>query len=376
MNAILALEDGTIFEGTSFGAAGTTTGEVCFNTAVVGYQELLTDPSYKGMLLAMTYTHIGNYGVCEEDNESNNIHANALIVEEASRISSSWRSEESMIAWMERHGVPGIQGVDTRKLTRIISTKGAMRACVTTELSAEEAVAAAKAAPTLEGQDLVSAVTTAAAYHWEGESREWKLPNKTAGDMTYYKELPAVKYTAVVYDFGVCRSTLRAIRRDGFDITVVPASTPAEEVIAMAPDAVFLSNGPGDPAALPAIHAEIAKLVGNIPVYGIGLGQMILAHAMGGKTTKLAFGHHGGNHPVKRILTGAVSITTQSNNFAVMASGLPETVEVTHINMNDGSIAGIRCTASNAAGLQFEPVGMECNFPEMVRMVEERKAAQ
>lgn len=265
MKAILALENGTIFEGTSFGATGTFTGELTFNTSVVGYQELITDPSWKGLFLTYTYTHIGSYGVNEDDNESSRPQAAAVIATELSRLHSNWRATESFGDWLARYGVPGIEGVDTRKLTLIIREQGSMRACITTELSADEAIATAKAAPTLTGADTAVKVSTAAPYRWEGESRAWKLPNKSRGDLSYYTELPAATRKAAVLDLGVQRSVLATLRRDGFDVTVLPATSSAEDILAMGVDGLFISHGPGDPAALSGIAAEVAKLVDITP---------------------------------------------------------------------------------------------------------------
>lgn len=353
--AILALEDGTIFEGTSFGSTGTITGEACFNTSMTGYQEVLTDPSYRGQIVAMTYPLIGNYGVCEEDNESACPQVRGFAVAELARLHSNWRAQEPLEDWLARHNIPGIQGIDTRKLTKLLRTKGAQRACLTTELSAEEAVARAQAAPPMSGSDFVTEVSTPTAYHWEEESRDWKLPNKTTGDLSLYAPLPPVKYRIVAYDFGIKRNILRCLRRDGFDVTVVPAHTTAEEVLAMKPDGLFLSNGPGDPAALPGIHAQLRKMIGVLPIFGICLGHQLLGHAFGGKTFKLKFGHRGGNQPVKDLRTGKVAITSQNHGFAVDPDSLPADVEVTHINLNDGTVEGLRHKSLPVFCVQYHP---------------------
>lgn len=355
MKAILALEDGTIFEGSAFGATGTVTGEACFNTSMTGYQEVLTDPSYRGQIVTMTYPHIGNYGVCAADNESDRPQVRGFVVEELARRCSNWRAEESLDAWMARYGIPGIEGVDTRKLTKLLRTKGAQRACLTTELNAEQALAAAQNAAPMSGSDFVTEVSTPETYHWEGESRGWKLPNQTTGDLSNYTELPPVRYRIVAFDFGIKRNILRCLRRDGFDVTVVNAYTTAEEVLALHPDGVFLSNGPGDPAALPRIHAEIKKLLGKLPIFGICLGHQLLGHAFGGKTFKLKFGHRGGNQPVKDLRTGKVAITSQNHGFAVDPDSLPADVEVTHINLNDGTVEGIRHTKLPVFCVQYHP---------------------
>ncbi|MDO4221091.1 MAG: glutamine-hydrolyzing carbamoyl-phosphate synthase small subunit [Akkermansia sp.] len=379
MNAILALEDGTIFEGKSFGATGTAVGEACFDTNVVGYQEAMTDPAYRGTVLAFTYTQIGNYGVCGEDNESDCPHVRAIVAGELARLHCNWRADEPMEPWMQRHAIPGIQGVDTRRLVKVLRTKGALRACVTTELDAAAAVKAAQECAPLAGSNLVAEVSTAAPYHWEGESRIWKLPNKTAGDLSNYYELGPVQHKVVAYDFGITRNLLRCLRRDGCDVTVVPATTPAEEVLALKPDGVLLSNGPGDPAALTSVHAEIKKLVGRVPVYAVGLGCQLLAHAFGGKTVKLHTSHRGGGHSVKAVQGGKVYITAQSHAFAVDADALPAELEVTHVNMNDGSVEGIRHKTQPALGVEFDPEGAPdaegkpCYFPEFLQLIRNAK---
>lgn len=374
MKAILALENGIIFEGTSFGATGTVTGELAFNTAVVGYQELLTDPSWKGLFLTYTYTHIGSYGINEEDNESDRPQAAAVIATELSRLHSNWRSTESLSDWLARYGVPGIEGVDTRKLTLIIREQGSLRACLSTELSAEEAIAAAKAAPTVVGSDLASTVSAPAAYHWDGESRGWKLPNKSRGDLSYYTELPAATRKAVVLDLGVQRSVLATLRRDGFDVTVVPATTSAADILALDADGLFLSHGPGDPAALSSIAAEVAQLIGKLPIYAMGLGHQVLSMALGCKTVKLPFGHHGGNYAVRDLRNDAVSITTQNNLFAVDSDSVTGDAVITHTNLSDGTVAGVASKSAPAAGVQFLPVPPPTDasrtFAEFIDMVD------
>ncbi|MBR1977972.1 MAG: glutamine-hydrolyzing carbamoyl-phosphate synthase small subunit [Akkermansia sp.] len=383
MKAILALEDGTIYEGSAFGACGTVTGEVCFNTAVMGYQEIITDPSYNGQILAMTYPLIGNYGICADDSESDRPQIRALVAVEISRLHSSWRAAEPMEDWLKRYNIPGIAGVDTRKLAIHLREKGAMRACVSSELSADAAVAAARAATPMAGTDLISPLSTAQTYHWEGDSRDWKLPNKTMGDLTNYTDIAPAKYKAVAYDFGIKRSVLRALRRDGFDVTVVNAHTPAAEVLALAPDAVFLSSGPGDPAALGSIAAEIKQLLGKVPVFGLSLGMQLLGMALGATTCKLPFGHHGCNHPVKEAKSGQVLITTQNVDYALVADSLPADVEITHTNLNDGTVEGICCKSIPAMGVQFHPAPVPtcpkdepCFFGALLQMVENFKTGQ
>ncbi len=380
MKAILALEDGTVYEGSAIGATGTATGAVCFNTAVAGYQELITDPASRGLIPVMTYPLIGNYGVCEADNESARPQANAIIVSELARLHSNWHSTEDMGTWMSANGLVGIAGIDCRAVATHIRDNGTMRGCVTTELSADEAVAAAKAAPALEGTELVSSVSTAETYVWQGESRAWKLPNKTAGDMSNYCELPAATGKMVVYDFGVTRSTLATLRRHGFECTVVPAGTSAENVLSMGADAVFLSGGPGDPAPLTAISAEIAKLVGKLPIVGTGIGHQLLAMAFGGKTRKLSFGHHGANQPVKDERIGHVLITTQNEDFTVVADSLPSELQVIQTNMNDNTVAALRHTTLPIFTVQYQPSdipgpkGADSYYTEITKMIQAAKA--
>ncbi|MBQ9094917.1 MAG: glutamine-hydrolyzing carbamoyl-phosphate synthase small subunit [Akkermansia sp.] len=380
MKAILALEDGTIFEGSSIGATGTATGEVCFNTAVAGYQELITNPASRGLIPVMTYPLIGNYGIADMDNESDRPQANALVVTELARLHSNWNSTEDMGSWMSRHGMVGIAGVDCRAIATHIRDNGSMRGCVTTELNAEEAVATAKAAQTLAGSNLVKEVTTDKTYIWEGDSRAWKLPNKTVGDMTNYSELPAAIGKMMVYDFGVARSTLATLRRHGFECTVVPADTPAESVLALQPDAVFLSDGPGDAAVLTAPVAEIAKLTGKLPIAGMGIGHQVLAMAFGGKTSKLKVGHHGANQPVKEERIGHVIITTQNESFTVEASSLPAELEVIQTNMNDNTVAALRHKTLPIYTVQYQaadiagPKGYDSYYTEITKMIQAAKA--
>ncbi|MGJ8632856.1 MAG: glutamine-hydrolyzing carbamoyl-phosphate synthase small subunit [Luteolibacter sp.] len=353
--AILALEDGRCFHGTSYGASGTITGEICFNTSMTGYQEVITDPSYRGQIVAMTYPMIGNYGVNQADNESAGPHIRAFVIEELCEIPSNWRSEESLSSYLEKHGILGIEGVDTRALTKHLRSLGAMRACVTTELSEEEAVAAAKAAPSMEGADFVKEVSTKEAYTWTGESRKWTMPNVSLGESEAYTELPEPKYKVVAIDLGLKYNQLRMLRQAGFEVEVVPSTTTAAEILGKNPDGLFLTNGPGDPASLTYIHKEIKELITKLPTFGICLGNQLLAHAYGGKTFKLKFGHRGGNQPVKDLRTGKISITSQNHGFAVDPESLPEDVEVTHINLNDKTVEGMRHTKYPVFSVQYHP---------------------
>ncbi len=355
MNAILALEDGRCFEGTAFGATGTATGEICFNTSMTGYQEVITDPSYRGQIVSMTYPQIGNYGINPEDAESHEPHIRAFVIEELCEVPSNWRSAEPLSAYLARHRVLGIEGIDTRALTKHLRSLGAMRACVTTELDCDAAIEAARNSPSMEGMDYVKEVSTPESYVWSEESREWALPNVSTGQDGPYLELPPARHRIVAYDFGLKYNILRRLRQTGFEVEVVNSRTTADEVMARNPDGLFLSNGPGDPAALGYIHEEIRNLIGRLPVFGICLGNQILAHAYGGSTFKLKFGHRGGNQPVKDLRTGRISITSQNHGFAVDAESLPAEIEVTHINLNDGTVEGMRHRDYPVFSVQYHP---------------------
>ena len=354
-NAILALEDGRCFEGTAFGSIGTTTGEICFNTSMTGYQEVITDPSYRGQIVSMTYPQIGNYGINPEDAESKGPHIRALVIGELCEVPSNWRSTQPLSSYLEENHILGIEGVDTRALTKHLRSLGAMRACVTTELDADAAIAAAKASPSMEGMDYVTEVSTPDSYLWAEESREWALPNVLAGKQGYYVALPPVRHRIVAYDFGLKYNILRRLRQAGFEVEVVNSNTTAAEVLAKKPDGLFLSNGPGDPAALGEIHKEIRQLIGKLPIFGICLGNQILAHAFGGATFKLKFGHRGGNQPVKDLRTGKISITSQNHGFAVDPDSLPPEIEVTHINLNDKTVEGMRHRVFPVFSVQYHP---------------------
>ncbi|MBN8458712.1 MAG: glutamine-hydrolyzing carbamoyl-phosphate synthase small subunit [Verrucomicrobia bacterium] len=355
MNAILALEDGRCFEGTAFGALGTTTGEICFNTSMTGYQEVITDPSYRGQIVAMTYPQIGNYGVNPADAESAGPHIRAFVIGELCEVPSNYRSTGSLNDYLASHGILGIEGIDTRALTKHLRSLGAMRACVSTELNREGAIAAALASPSMAGMDYVREVSTETGYLWEAESRRWRQPNLSTGELTDYADLPPVRHRIVAYDFGLKFNILRRLRQAGFEVEVVNSRTTAAEVLAKNPDGVFLSNGPGDPAALDYIHREIRQLLGKKPIFGICLGNQILGHAFGGTTFKLKFGHRGGNQPVKDLRTGKVAITSQNHGFAVDPDSLPPEIEVTHINLNDGTVEGMRHRELPVFSVQYHP---------------------
>ena len=383
MKAILALEDGRYFEGESFGAAGTRTGEACFNTSMSGYQEVLTDPSYRGQIVAMTYPMIGNYGVNTLDPESERPHVRGFVVEELCEVPSNWRSSGSLDGYLKEWDIPGIQGIDTRALTKHLRTRGAMRSVITTELSVEEAVRTAAESPPMSGSDFVKEVSTPTAYTWDPEdleSRAWDIPspsqNREGGPEGAFHPLPEARYHVVAYDFGIKRNILRGLRQSGFRVTVVPASTPATEVLARNPDGVFLSNGPGDPAALGYIHEQIRSMIGQKPIFGICLGHQVLGHAYGGRTFKLKFGHRGGNQPVKDLRTGKVAITSQNHGFAIDPASLPSNVEVTHINLNDGTVEGMRHREAPVMSVQYHPEAApgpndaKYFFAEFARMIE------
>lgn len=369
MKALLALEDGTCFEGESFGAtASTAVGEACFNTSMTGYQEVLTDPSYRGQIVAMTYPLIGNYGISPLDCESDQPHVRGFVIEELCEIPSNWRSRESLGDYLERHQIPGIQGIDTRALTKRLRDKGAMRSVISTdpEVSAEDALRMARESPSMEGSDFVQEVSTTANYRWDPDdqlSRQWTIPNASReipgmaidGDGEHFLPLPEPKHHIVAYDLGIKRNILRKLRQYGFTVDVVNARTSAEEVLALNPDGIFLSNGPGDPAALGYIHRQIKELVGKKPIFAICLGHQVLCHAFGGSTFKLKFGHRGGNQPVKDLRSGRIAITSQNHGFAVDADSLPADIEVTHINLNDHTVEGLRHKKHPVFSVQYHP---------------------
>jgi carbamoyl-phosphate synthase small subunit len=377
--AILALEDGRYFQGTSFGSTGTTTGEICFNTSMTGYQEVITDPSYRGQIVSMTYPQIGNYGINPEDAESSQPHIRAFVIGELCRTPSNWRSTQPLDAYLASHGVLGIEGIDTRALTKHLRSLGAMRACVTTELNAEQAIETARNAPSMKGMDYVKEVSTPKAYLWSDESRRWILPNVSTHQPGPYEELPPVKHRIVAYDFGIKFNILRSLRQSGFEVEVVNSTTSAAEVLAKNPDGIFLSNGPGDPAALGYIHSELRQLIGKKPIFGICLGNQLLAHAYGGSTFKLKFGHRGGNQPVKDLRTGQISITSQNHGFAVDPDSLPPEIEVTHINLNDQTVEGMRHKTHPVFSVQYHPEAApgpndaSYLFEEFSRLIETHK---
>lgn len=333
--AILLLENGHHFKGFSFGATGTTGGEVCFNTSMTGYQEILTDPSYCGQIVNMTSPQIGNYGVNPEDIESHRIQVQGFIVRDASPIHSNYRATQGLDDYLSQAGIVGIQGIDTRALTRIIRDKGAMNGIISSEtLDLPTLKNALLKVPSIAGQDLVKQVTCSKPWNWSRESKSYRV---------------------VALDFGIKLNILRQLAENDCDITILPADTPADEILMLDPDGIFLSNGPGDPEPVHYAIETVKQLIGQKPIFGICLGHQILSLALGAKTYKLKFGHRGGNHPVKNQLNGKVEITSQNHGFAVDSATLPETLEITHINLNDNTLEGIRCTHIPAFSVQYHP---------------------
>ena len=363
--ALLALADGTLFEGRALGYEGETVGEVVFNTAMTGYQEVLTDPSYKGQIITMTCPHIGNYGVTPEDIESRRIWAEGFVVKEASSLASNWRSKQQLQDYLQDAKIVGIEGLDTRALTRHLREHGSQQGLIThIEMDACRAVEKAKAAPSIIGRDLATAVTCEQSYQWTEGSGEWipALDDKPRVAATR-------RWHVVAYDFGVKQNILRQLVDAGCAVTVVPASTTAKQVHALKPDGVFLSNGPGDPEGVPYAIEAVRELIGQYPLFGICLGHQILGLALGLKTYKLKFGHHGANHPVMNLRTRQVEITSQNHNFAVQVtqpiSAIPDRppvietsfgkVAVTHLSLNDHSIEGLACVDRPVFSVQYHP---------------------
>ncbi len=347
MKAALALADGRVFYGRAFGATGEISGEVVFNTSMTGYQEILTDPSYRGEIVTMTYPQIGNYGINREDVESGKPHLAGFIIKELCEFPSNWRSEMSLDAYLKENNIIGISGIDTRALVRHIRDKGAQTGILST-IDHDEAslVAKAKKAPSIVGQDLVQEVTCTSSYNWTEST--WDLADG-------YGEGKSPEFKVVAYDFGIKRNILRNLVSKGCDVTVVPANTSAEEVLAMQPDGVFLSNGPGDPEPITYAQDNIRNLLGKVPLFGICLGHQLLSIALGGKTYKLKFGHRGGNQPVRRGEGHNVEITSQNHGFAVDAGSLQDDAVVTHINLNDNTVEGIHHKVYPAFSVQYHP---------------------
>jgi carbamoyl-phosphate synthase small subunit len=363
--ALLALADGTLFEGRALGYEGETVGEVVFNTAMTGYQEVLTDPSYKGQIITMTSPHIGNYGVTPEDTESRRIWAEGFIVKEASQLASNWRSRQQLQDYLHEAKIVAIEGLDTRALTRHLRDHGSQQGLITHDCGdSRSAIEKAQAAPSIVGRDLAKAVTCETSYRWAEGSGEWTpLLGEERGVHAFKR------WHVVAYDFGVKRNILRRLVDAGCDVTVVPASTTATQVDALKPDGIFLSNGPGDPEGVPYAIETVRQLIGRRPIFGICLGHQILGLALGLKAYKLKFGHHGANHPVMDLRTRKVEITSQNHNFAVQVthpfSMIPDRppmvdtafgqVAVTHLSLNDHSIEGLACADRPVFSVQYHP---------------------
>ncbi|MGZ8497392.1 MAG: glutamine-hydrolyzing carbamoyl-phosphate synthase small subunit [Candidatus Binatia bacterium] len=361
MKAILALADGKVFTGVGFGAEGEAVGEVVFNTSMTGYQEILTDPSYEGQLVAMTYPQIGNVGVNPEDVESRRPFLRGFIVKDYSAEPSNWRASQPLHEYMQAHGIVGIYGIDTRALVRHLRDHGAQDGIISTSAaSAEELVAKAKASPGLIGQDLVKNVTCREPYDWnEGL---WRLvggykrrDGSSAAKRSRKGSFTAPKYFVVAYDYGIKYNILRNLAESGCQVRVVPASMPASEVLALHPDGIFLSNGPGDPDAVPYAKENVQQLIGQKPIFGICLGHQILGLALGGTTYKLKFGHHGGNQPVMDLTTRKVEITAQNHGFAVDADSLSGAAQLTHLNLNDNTVEGLAHRELPIFSVQYHP---------------------
>jgi carbamoyl-phosphate synthase small subunit len=353
MQAVLALEDGRIFRGRGFGAPVERVGEVVFNTSLTGYQEIFTDPSYAGQIVVLTNPHIGNYGTSPSDAESARPYIEGLVVREFSPVASNWRSTEVADEYLERSGVPVIAEIDTRAVVRHLRANGCLRGVISTAVEDVEAlVAKARAHRRMDGTDLASVVTTREAYEWGAD----EVRNQSGDALLPGDDASAVAPMHVVaYDFGIKQNILRMLARENCRVTVVPAKTSAADVLAMEPDGVFFSNGPGDPEPLEYAVANIRELQGKTPMFGICLGHQLFGLALGGKTYKLKFGHHGGNHPIKNLETGKVEITAQNHNFNVDPESLPEDVAVTHVNLNDNTLAGLKHKTDPMFSVQYHP---------------------
>ncbi|NBV23547.1 MAG: carbamoyl-phosphate synthase small subunit [Proteobacteria bacterium] len=362
MKAILALEDGSVFHGTGFGAQASACGEVCFNTSMTGYQEILTDPSYKGQIVTMTYPLIGNYGVNAQDIESWRPHASGFVIRELSPVVSNWRADWSLNDYLAQNGIPGIQGIDTRSLTKKLRVRGALNGFLSTDPAISEAEAVKRAKEfVFVGVDYVKEVTHKETFAWDPEDKQSAEFTVVRGNVktdsrNFRKPLPPADIPIVAFDFGMKYNILRNLRQTGFKVQVLPATTSAAEALSYKPAGIFLSNGPGDPAALDYIVREVKTLVDTgIPIFGICLGNQLLGQAFGGKTFKLKFGHRGGNQPVKDLESGRVEITSQNHGFAVDPASLPSNVSVNRINLNDQTVEGMRHKSKPIFSVQYHP---------------------
>ncbi len=386
MEALLALEDGRTFRGKSFGADGEVSGEIVFNTSLTGYQEILTDPSYAGQIVILTYPMIGNYGVNPQDAESARPFAEGLVVREIADVPSNWRQQASLPEYLRQHNIVGISEIDTRALVRHIRTHGAMRCMISThDLKPESLVGKTRSKPVMVGQDLVKKVTCSEAYAWQDSSVDLFPARRKRARGTTKKEPPVTApFKVVALDFGIKHNILRLLVDHGCEITVVPATTGANQILSLNPDGIFLSNGPGDPEPVTYAIDTVRQLLGKKPIFGICLGHQILGLALGGRTYKLKFGHRGGNHPVLRRPTGQVEITAQNHGFAVDIDSLPKSeVEVTHVNLNDQTLEGFRHKTLPLFCVQYHPESSPGphdsrylfeEFKSMMRQYRERKA--
>jgi carbamoyl-phosphate synthase small subunit len=359
--AILVLEDGSIYHGTAFGAQTDTVFELVFNTSMTGYQEILTDPSYRGQGVLFTVSHIGNVGINPEDYEATAPQVSAMVIRALSPVVSNWRASTDLSAWLDKHGVPGITGIDTRAITRKLRDGGTMKAAISTKgTDAESLLKMARDWPGLDGRDMVKEVTCAESYHWAGDAGDkWVVP-AVGADLRVRPGLgthTGAPLQVVLYDFGAKRNIARHLAARGANVTIVPADTSAEQALALKPDGVMLSNGPGDPAGVPYAAEAVKKLIAsNIPIFGICLGHQIIGLALGGKTARLKFGHHGGNHPVQDLRTKKVYVTSQNHNFMVLPESLDQDeVEITHLSLNDNSLEGLKMKNKPVYCVQFHP---------------------
>lgn len=382
---VLALEDGSVFRGRAFGADATIAGECVFNTSMTGYQEIITDPSYFGQIVTMTAVQIGNYGINNEDTEAARPKCSGFVVRELSPIVSNWRSQMSLDAYLKQYNIPGLSEIDTRALTKKLRVDGAMKACLSTAgLSDEEAIARARSWQNMAGADYVKDVTSHAPFVWHANDvKNFNTPYMPVGTTMNAPGIPAKRFKVAAFDYGAKHSIYRKLIRHGFDVQVLPATATAEEARALKPDAIFLSNGPGDPSALPYIHKTVTALLPDFPMFGICLGHQMITHALGGTTFKLKFGHRGGNQPVKNLETGKVSITAQNHGFATDPKSIEKGgAKVTEINLNDGTVEGLRHTKLPVFSVQYHPEAApgpndaDPLFVDFYKLVEARKAGK